>query len=148
MTSHILAELNTIHKGSIKSYKIVHKSLKERDLFTPSSIHRQLNPLTHPRFSSLISCDTKKSRDKRAAEISINTITPRAEKRCRGLNGQLISMVMGSQQLAALTATAFRDCTMIQWISSNNLLVTSFPRVLSRYRRKLLTVHLPPWIWL
>lgn len=48
----------------------------------------------------------------------------------------------------ALTATAFSDCTMIQWISSNSLPVTSLPRVLSKYSRRLLTVHLPPWMWL
>lgn len=47
-----------------------------------------------------------------------------------------------------LTATAFSDCTTIQWIWSNSRLVTSFPLVLSRYKRRLLTVHFPPWTWL
>lgn len=47
-----------------------------------------------------------------------------------------------------LTATAFNDCTTIQWIWSKSRLVTSFPLVLSRYRRRLLTVHLPPCTWL
>ena len=43
-------------------------------------------------------------------------------------------------------ATAFKLCTINQLISLNNLSLATFPRDISRYKRRLSIVNFPPWM--